>query len=87
MGKICSCNFINNEKNEEFNGFAKNIKNQNDYIYILKRQFNNYEEKDKKYYGKTSDYDNLVENTSIQDIQVDNEPKEDENRSIKVIHW
>ena len=87
MGKICSCDDLNNEKNGEFYGFNKNDKSQNNYYVIIKKQFQNYNEKDKKYYGKTAEYDNIVQNTSIQDIQVDSDPIENENGTVKIIHW
>ena len=87
MGKLCSCNDSNTEKNGEFYGFNKKNKNDEDYLIIIKKQFNNYIEKDRKFYGKTVEYDNLAENTSIQDIQANTEPIEEENGSVKIIHW
>jgi len=86
MGKICSCSYLSNEQNGEFYGFDKNNKEQNEYCYIIKKQFHNYDEKDRKYYGKTAEYDNLMENTIIQDNQGENEPKEYANGSVKIIH-
>ena len=87
MGKICSFNCMDNEKNEEFNGFNRNNINQKEYYIIIKKQFQNYEHKDQKYYTKTPDYDNLIENTSIQDIQFENEPIENEEGTVKIIHY
>ena len=87
MGNLCSCNDSNGENNEEFHGFNKNNLNDNNYCVIIKKQFHDYNEKDRKYYGKTQDYENIVNNTSIQDVQIDNEPIENANGSVKIIHW
>ena len=90
MGNICSCNFSNSENSEEFHGFNQNnkdINNNNNYYVIIKKQFHDYDEKDKKYYGKTQEYENIINNTSIQDVQVDNGPIEQDKGSVKIIHW
>ena len=87
MGKLCSCNYITGEEKEEFNGFSGNYNDENNFINIIKKNFNKYNEKDKKYYRKTSDYDNLLENTSIHDIEITEEPIEFYNGSVKVIQW
>ena len=87
MGKLCSCNYIKEEEKEEFNGFSGNSLNENNFINILKKSFNKYNEKDKKYYRKSSDYDNLMENTDIHDIEVTEEPIEFYNGAVKVIQW
>ena len=88
MGKICTCNFyMKGEDKKEFNGFSANSNNKDNCIYIIKKQFRKYNQKDKKYYQKTSDYDNMVENTSIQDIQINDEPIEENKGSVQIIHW
>ena len=87
MGNICSCNFLTGEDKKEFKGFSGNSKDGDKFIYILKKQNNNYNEKDKKYYKKSSDYENMIENTSIQDIEITEEPVENYNGTVQVIQW
>lgn len=87
MGNICSCNFLTGEENKEFNGFSLNSNNKDSFIYILKKHVNNYNEKDKKYYKKSTNYENLIENTSIQDVEINEEPIETYNGTIQVIQW
>ena len=89
MGKLCSCNFcIKGEDKKEFNGFsASPINNDDKYIYIIKKQFRKYNQKDKKFYQKSQDYDKMVENTSIQDIEINDEPIEENKGSIQIIRW
>ena len=55
MGNLCSCNFITGEDKKEFNGFSSSSNNDDKFIYIIKKQFNKYNEKDKKYYKKLSE--------------------------------
>ena len=87
MGNLCSCNFITGEDKKEFNGFSSSSNNDDKFIYIIKKQFNKYDEKDKKYYKKAPDYDNLIENTSIQNIEISEEPIENYNGSVQIIQW
>ena len=87
MGNICSFCYLKNEQNEEFNEFNNNNQKKKKYWIVLKKEFENYQSKDKKYFAKTEDYDDLVENTSIQDIQFDNNTIEDENGTVKIIHY
>ena len=87
MGNLCSCDFIKGEEKEEFKGFGANSNNEEKFIDIIKKNFNKYNEKDKKYYRKTTDYDNLIENTSIHDIEITEEPIENYNGTVQIIQW
>ena len=87
MGKLCSCNYITGEEKEEFKGFSGNSNNDEKITCIIKRHFNKYNEKDKKYYQKSTDYDNIIENTSLQNIEITEEPIEYYNGSVQIIQW
>lgn len=85
MGKLCSCNYITGEEKEEFKGFSGSSNKDDNFINIVKKNFRKYNDKDKKYYQKTQDYDNLVENSSIQNIEVTEEPIENDNGTVQII--
>ena len=87
MGNFCSCNFLTGEEKKEFKGFSASSNNENNFVYIVKKRINNYNQKDQKYYKKSSDYENLIENTSIQDIETTEEPIENYNGTVQVIQW
>ena len=87
MGNFCSCNFLTGEEKKEFKGFNGNSNNENNFVNIVKKRINNYNQKDQKYYKKSSDYENLIENTSIQDIETTEEPVENYNGTVQVIQW
>ena len=82
MGKICTCNQLDDE-NCEFYGFNNPRKNLDNKI-ITKKQFNDYDEKDKIFYEKTAEYDKVIKNKLNYNTN-NNEPKEYINGTVKII--
>ena len=80
MGKICSCNDLNYENVKEFYGFNNKYNN-----IIVKKKYNNYQEKDQIFYGKTEEYDKVIKEKLNTDNNTDNEPKEYMNGNVKII--
>ena len=82
MGKICSCNELMNENNE-FYGFNNKDNNKK---YIIKKNFNNYDDKDKIFYEKTVEYDKIIKDQLKNEKEYeDDEPKEYTNGTVKII--
>ena len=79
MGKLCSCDDLNNENYKEFYGFK------NDNNIIIKKKFNEYQENDKIFYGKTNEYEKIIKNKINNENKDDNEPKEYMNGTVKII--
>ena len=82
MGKICSCNDLNNENIQEFFGFNNKYNNNG---FIVKKMFNNYQEKDQIFYGKTDEYDKNIKDKLNDENNKDDEPKEYMNGNVKII--
>ena len=78
MGKLCSCDDLNSENPKEFYWFKK------DNNIIIKKRFNDYEENDNIFYGKTKEYDK-IKNKINNENKDDNEPKEYMNGTVKII--
>ena len=87
MGNVCACNNIAVEKIGEFCGFKSNKNSNQDYKIITKKNFKNYDEKDKKYYTRTDDYENTIKNTIIDEIEENNKEKEYENGTVTIIKF
>ena len=84
MGATCSCNDFNNDNNKEYYGFGS--KHYNPEVNMIKKKnFHDYNKKDKMFYEKTAEYDKYIKGRLNIKNRDKDEPKEYMNGTVKVI--